>query len=120
MQLHIDTDATYLAAPNSKSRVAGYYYLSQYYKPIPKIPTPILNAPFHIECHLLQHMVSSAAEAETAGIFHSCQTSIRIIHMLEALGHNQHTFPIKADNSTAVAFSNSMLKEKRVNLGTCN
>ena len=35
MQLHIDTDAAYLVAPNSKSRVAGYYYLSQYYKPMP-------------------------------------------------------------------------------------
>ena len=33
--------------------------------------------------------------------------------MLEALGHNQHNIPIKADNSTAVAFSNSMLKEKK-------
>ena len=31
MQLHIDTDVAYLEAPNSKSRVAGYYYLSQYY-----------------------------------------------------------------------------------------
>ena len=57
-------------------------------------------------------MVSSAAEAETAGIFHNCQTAIPIIRMLEALGHNQHTIPIKADNSTAVAFSNFMLKEK--------
>ena len=33
--------------------------------------------------------------------------------MLEALGHKQHAIPVKADNSTAVAFSNSMLKEKR-------
>ena len=58
-------------------------------------------------------MVSSAAEAETAGIFHNCQTAIPIIRMLEALGHNQHTIPIKADYSISVTFSDSMLKQKR-------
>ena len=33
--------------------------------------------------------------------------------MLEALGHPQDTIRIKTDNSTAEAFSNSTLKEKR-------
>ena len=33
--------------------------------------------------------------------------------MLEALGHKQHAILVKTDNSTAVAFSNSLLKEKR-------
>ena len=33
--------------------------------------------------------------------------------MLTALGHPQHIIPIKTDNSTAEAFSNSTLKEKR-------
>ena len=85
MQLHIDTDAAYLVAPNSKSRVGGYFYLSQAYKTLPTTPTPPLNAPIHIECHLLKHVVSSAAEAETAGIFHNCTTAIPLKKMLEAL-----------------------------------
>ena len=33
--------------------------------------------------------------------------------MLEALGHHQKIIPLKTDNSTADAFSNSTLKEKR-------
>ena len=33
--------------------------------------------------------------------------------MLHALGHEQKIIPIKTDNSTAEAFSNSTLKEKR-------
>ena len=33
--------------------------------------------------------------------------------MLEALGHHQHAIPIQTDNSTATAFSNATLKEKR-------
>ena len=32
--------------------------------------------------------------------------------MLEALGHHQKIIPLKTDNSTADAFSNSTLKEK--------
>ena len=28
MQLHVDTDAAYLVAPNSRTRVAGYFHLS--------------------------------------------------------------------------------------------
>ena len=71
------------------------------------------NAPVHIECALLKHVVSSAAEAETGGLFHNTKIAIGIIKILEALGHNQDTIKVKTDNSTAVAFSNSTLKEKR-------
>ena len=95
MQLHIDTDAAYLVALNSRTRVAGYYYLSDKYNNLPAVPQPTINAPIHIECNLLKHVVSSAAEAETAGIFHNCTTAFPIKHMLEALGHSQHAIPIK-------------------------
>ena len=47
MCLHIDTDAAYLVAPEAKSQIAGYYYLSNKYTPT-QPPTPIhstLNAP---------------------------------------------------------------------------
>ena len=107
MQLHVDSDAAYLVAPKAKSRIAGYYYLSD------KSQQPILNAPIHIECALLKHVVSSAAEAETAGIFHNTKQAIHIKKMLQALGHPQDVTRIKTDNSTAAAFSNSTLKEKR-------
>lgn len=87
MQLHIDTDAAYLVAPESKTRVAGSYYLSKSYSPIPPIPKPPINAPIHIECHLFKHAVSSATEGETGGIFHNCTTTLTIKHILEALEH---------------------------------
>ena len=45
MQLHVDTDAAYLVASNSRTRVAGYFYLSNAYDIIPPVPTPPLNAP---------------------------------------------------------------------------
>ena len=39
MCLHIDTDAAYLVAPNSKSRVAGYFYLSDNPSTLKSTPT---------------------------------------------------------------------------------
>ena len=48
MCLYIDTDAAYLVAPNSKSRVAGYFYLSDHSNNIKYTPT--FNAAIHVEC----------------------------------------------------------------------
>ena len=72
MQLYIDSDAAYLVAPKAKSRIAGYFYLSNNFNPTTMHPNPKLNAPIHIECNLLKHVVSSAAEAEISAIFHNC------------------------------------------------
>ena len=113
MQLHVDTDAAYLVAPKAKSRAAGYFYLSaKTSSPIPTIPIP-LNAPIHVECTLLKHVVSSAAEAETGALFHNCQIAIGLRNMLEALGHTQTSTQVKTDNSTASAYCNGTLKQKR-------
>ena len=107
MQLHIDSNAAYLVAPKPKSRVAGYFYLSN------TSSQPTLNAPIHIEYTLLKHVVSSAAEAETGALFHNAKTAIHIRKMLETLGHHQQPIRIKTDNSTAEAYCNKTLKEKR-------
>ena len=112
MQMHIDSDAAYLVAPKAKSRIVGYFYLSDTY-PNQQSSLPTLNAPVHIECQLLKHVVTSAAEAETSAIFHNTKIGIWIKKMLTALGHPQNIIPIKTDNSTAEAFSNSTLKEKK-------
>ena len=113
MQMYVDSDAAYLVAPKSKSRIGGYFYLSNKYNKQDKKPSPPLNGPIHIECQVLKHVVTSAAEAETSGIFLNIKTAIWIRRMLEVLGHPQQIIPIKTDNSTAEAFSNSTLKERR-------
>ena len=115
MVLHIDSDAAYLVAPGAKSRIAGYYYLSNNYQPTSTsiTPTPLLNAPVHVECKILRHVVSSSAEAETGGLYANCLFAIQIRHMLNALGHPQPPTPIKTDNKTAAAFANNTLKQRR-------
>lgn len=112
MILHVDTDAAYLVASKARSRIAGYFYMSDKYVNNTK-PNPTNNGPVHVECHLLRHVVSSAAEAETTGLFFNCQTAINIRHMLEALGHPQPPTPIRTDNSIATSFANSTFTPKR-------
>ena len=115
MQLYIDSDAAYLVAPGAKSRIAGYFYCSsttQNSTPT-TIKQPLLNSPIHVECKTLKHVVSSAAEAETGGLFSNCHFAISIKYMLQALDHKQGPIPIKTDNQTASAFVNNTLKAKR-------
>ncbi len=78
------------------------------------LPTPKPNGPILIECKTLKHVVASAAEAETGGLFLNGQTAIPIRIILEALGHRQPPTPLKTDNSTAATgFANSHIRIKR-------
>ena len=70
VQLHIDYDAAYLVVPKARSRIAGFYYCTNRVKDY-ATQQLLLNGPIAVECKLLQHIVTSAAEAETAGTFHN-------------------------------------------------
>ena len=76
MVLHIGSDVSFLVAPRNKSRIAGYYHLPQPNKSIVK------------------HVVTSAAEHETAGIFCNAQTTIPIQYILHEAGHPQPATPL--------------------------
>ena len=110
MVLHIDSDAAYLVAPKARSRIAGYFYLSDH----PNITKhPKLNGAVLVECKTLRHVVSSAAEAEVAGIFHNAGIAIHIRHFLKCLGHPQPPTPLKTDNSKATRFVYNNTHQKR-------
>ena len=73
MDLHCDSDATYLIALQAKSSVASFYHLSS--TPSKTKPTQ-LNSGMLVECKTLRHVVASTVEAEEAGLFYSAQTII--------------------------------------------
>jgi len=66
-----------------------------------------------IECKTLKHVVASAAEAETGGLFLNGQTAVIIRIILEALNHKQPPTPLKTDNSTSSGVANSHIRIKR-------
>ena len=66
MVLNVHSDASYLSAPNARSRAAGYYFLGS----VPKKHQPIkLNGAIHVLCTVLKLVASSAAEAELGALF---------------------------------------------------
>ena len=114
MRLHVDSDAAYLVMPGARSRIAGYYHLSRNISPndstISNLP---LNGAFLIECKTIRHVVASAAEAETAGLFLNAQNIIHLRQTLSDLGHPQPPTPLKTDNTTANDFVHANMKRKR-------
>ena len=110
MILFVDSDAAYLVLPKARSRIAGYYYLSSI---PPAGQAPTLNAPILVLCKTLRHVVASAAESETAGVFTNAQMVLPIRYILDCLGHKQPPTPIKSDNSTTTGFVNNNIHQKR-------
>eukprot|EP00957_Ditylum_brightwellii_P166643 12685538-Ditylum_brightwellii.AAC.1 len=103
MQLHVDSDATYLVLNNTMSWIAGYFYCMSnphalYYN------KTLYNVPILIECCTLKHVVCLAAVAECGTLFHNSQTTMGLCNMLEAIGQSQHPTRIKTNNKMSNSF----------------
>jgi hypothetical protein len=61
----------------------------------------------------MREVVSSAAEAELAALFHNGKEACPLRITLEELGHLQPTTPIQTDNSTTSGIANDTIKQKR-------
>ena len=64
MVLHVDYDAAYLVMPESSSVYAGHFYLSDWPRDKPNLPSTKRNVPILTTCKTV-HMVSSSAAEET-------------------------------------------------------
>ena len=60
-----------------------------------------------------RNVVSSAAEAETHGVFHNAKIGVNIRHLLQKMGHRQPPTPIATDNSTTAGFANNNIQLKK-------
>ena len=111
MILVIESDSAYLVLPKARSRAAAWYILSN--DPT-KNSSTIHNAPLHILCNTIKNVVSSAAEAETGGVYMATQRACPIRVALEEMGHPQPSngTPVYNDNSTATGILNSEMKQK--------
>ena len=57
--------------------------------------------------------MSSAAEAEAAGLFHNCQIACGIRTVLQEMGWPQPPTIVECDNTTAAGIANDTVKPKR-------
>ena len=111
MILQFEADSAYLVLPKARSRAAAWYILDHDPTTTSK---PMTNAPLHVLCNTLKNVVSSAAEAETGGIFLAAQKACPMRVALAELGHPQppNGTPVFNDNSTATGILNSSMRQK--------
>ena len=81
MVLHVENGTAYLIAAGLKSRAMGSDYTPMSLEKAP------VNAAVHVECKLLMHVISSAAEAEPGGLCANCRMLIMLRTILWALRH---------------------------------
>ncbi len=112
MILYVESDASYLSVSKARSRAAGFHYLSDKVDN-PSKQQPPMNGPVNILCKILKNVLSSAAEAELAGLFLNGKEAVPERITLEELGHPQPPTPMVTDNSTAMGIANDSVKQKR-------
>jgi len=117
MVLWTDSDASYLTAPKARSRAGGYHFLSSKppngRAPTNDDPPPPDNGAVLVLCKIMREVLSSAAEAESGGLFLNGKEAVPIRITLEELGHEQPPTPLQTDNNTASGIANDDVKQKR-------
>ena len=110
MILNIESDAAYLVLPKARSRGAVHFFFGN----DPKVKEQMDNAPFHVLCQTIKGVMSSAAEAETGGIYMGGKVACPLRIAAIELGHPQPPdgSPFKTDNSTAHGILTSNMRQK--------
>jgi hypothetical protein len=109
MRLVVWSDASYLSETKSRSRAGGLHYLTS----AGDAPTAPTNGAIEAVSTIIPTVVSSAAEAELAGLFLNAQTAMSTRTTLASLGYPQLATPLITDNTTAAGIANQTVRLKR-------
>ena len=96
--------------------MAGHFYLSDKIPDETSTPIPTPNGPIMTECCTVCNIISSAAEAETIGIFHNAKLAVLIRTALTELKHPQPPDTIQTDNRTSHGILTSTIRKKVLNI----
>ena len=117
MILAAHSDASYNSEPKARSRVGGHIVLTT----LPKTNNPLAppigtlpnNGAVQTVVNILKNVMSSAQEAETAGLYHNLRECVPIRTTLAEMGHPQPPTPVQTDNSCATGIANGMIRQRR-------
>ncbi len=109
MVLAVHSDASYLSEPKaqSQSRAGGHFFLSS------DTTVPPNNGAILDIAHIIKNVMSSATEAELAGLYIMAREAIYIRIILEELGHAQPPTPLQTDNAMADGIISGKVQPKR-------
>ena len=103
----LHSDASYLSDPESKSRVAGYFFLGK------QNNESFNDGAIMTLSKIVKHVISSASEAETATIFYNCKESLPLRVSLEEMGHEQPKTSVTTDNTIPYGLIKKTMIPKR-------
>jgi hypothetical protein len=106
MVLAAHSNASYLRKPNARIRAGGHFFLSSN-STIPQNNRAVLNI-----VHIIKHVISSATEAELAGLYIMAREAVYIRIVLEEMGHKQPPTPLQTDIAMAEAVTNGKMQPK--------
>ena len=107
MILKMHSDASHSSETEARSRLGGHFHLGNKDKSMKN------NGAIHVMAKMIKNTVSSAAEAEIAGIFTNAKEAVPIRLTLEEMGHKQPPTEITTDNLTASGTLNETFKQTR-------
>ncbi len=107
MVLAVHSKASYLSEPKAQSQVGGCFFL-----PSDTTVPPNNGAILNIE-HIIKNVMSSAKEAELAGLYIIAHEAVYIRIILEELGHIQPPTPLQTDNAMADGIINYKVQPKK-------
>ena len=88
----------------------GHFFLSSN-STIPQKHSAVLNI-----THIIKHVMSSAMEAELAGLYIMAREAVYIRIILEEMGHKQPPTPLQTNNLMAEAVTNSTKRTKAMDM----
>ena len=107
MILALHSDASHLSEPQSKSRAAGHFYLTN------NNHKDMNNGAILTLSKIIKHVVRSASEAEVAALFYNCKAAIPLRIALMEMGHPQPKTPAVTDNTTAEGLMNDTMTSNK-------
>jgi hypothetical protein len=107
MVLAVNSNTSYLSKPKARSQVGGHFFLSSN-TTVPSNNGEILNI-----VHTIKNIMSSATEAELAGLYIMVHEAVYIRIILEELGHVQPPKPLQTDNAKEDGVINGKVQPKQ-------
>jgi len=89
MILAVHIDVSYLSEPKALSQAGGHFFLSN------DTHIPPNNGAVLKIAHIIKNVISSATEAEVAGLYIMAREAVYIRIILEDLGHKQPSTPLQ-------------------------
>jgi hypothetical protein len=106
MVLAVHSNASYLSKPKACSRAGGHFFLSS------NTTAPPNNGAVLNIAHIIKNVMSSATEAELAGLYIMVHKAAYIRIILEELGHKHLLMPLQTNNAMADSNINGEIQPK--------